>query len=249
MGGGLIILGLATGSVAASSQASERGPILTFAAAVLVALITWYATDRRQERQIAAERQREAQRLRAERERLDRQLAAEREREDVQHLREFLDELAREVELCAGAYTDASSALEELVKLRSSGGLGSEFERTVLEAESHVAGLRQQAQKVIIAGRERHRRAQLRLEPDHPLMAAHKAFLDLLERGIALLKLEARDPVDCLNEASELSSKAFREWRNLSDEARRLVGAQVANSHLALSDGGRDSPSLDLSSA
>jgi hypothetical protein len=65
VGGGTVVIGAAAVAVAAST--TETGPILAFVAALMVALITAYTTNRRQQRSLDEERDRLATQLRHER--------------------------------------------------------------------------------------------------------------------------------------------------------------------------------------
>src|SRR3712207_4053647 len=80
--GGLIVL-VAGGSALGASQTDRTGPVLAFAAAILVAVITWYATDRRQTAALAAEEKRQTDALAAEDKRHTDSLSAEAERHAV----------------------------------------------------------------------------------------------------------------------------------------------------------------------
>jgi hypothetical protein len=79
---------------AAASGSRHAGPILTFVGAILVALIAWYATDRRQRRLLAAEDTRHKAELQAHEKRHAAQLAHDRSLRDLDDLRRFLDEAA-----------------------------------------------------------------------------------------------------------------------------------------------------------
>src|SRR5262245_56170618 len=82
---------VATGvSIYIGAQSSQTGPIIAGAVAVIVALITWYATDRRQDAALEAERQRHRATLDAEQQRFETRLQHEREMQDVNDLREML---------------------------------------------------------------------------------------------------------------------------------------------------------------
>jgi hypothetical protein len=78
---GVVVLIGAGGAAAVASQSDKTAPILAFAGAILVALITWYATDRRQAAALAAEQQR-----------LDAQLRHERDLSERAELLTVLDE-------------------------------------------------------------------------------------------------------------------------------------------------------------
>jgi hypothetical protein len=77
-----VVLGGA--AIYAANGSDHVGPILTFAGALIVAVITWISTDRRQARQLADQQARDVARQADERERLDHQLQAEKARLDAQ---------------------------------------------------------------------------------------------------------------------------------------------------------------------
>lgn len=74
---------IAGGSALGASTTTNTAAYLAFAAAILVAVVTWYATDRRQRMALTAEERR-----------VQRQLAHERLLSDRQELRAFLDGIA-----------------------------------------------------------------------------------------------------------------------------------------------------------
>jgi hypothetical protein len=67
-----------------ATQTDETGPVLAFSGAIVVAVITWVSSDRRQDRALVAERERQSA-----------QLTHDRELADLADLRELLDEAAR----------------------------------------------------------------------------------------------------------------------------------------------------------
>ena len=83
-GGETAVVGGATAittvGIVGASQSSQAGPIIAGVVAFVVALITWYATDKRQSKALAAEEQRQAKALDAEQRRHEATLAAENER-------------------------------------------------------------------------------------------------------------------------------------------------------------------------
>jgi hypothetical protein len=102
--GTAIVVVVAGAAAGGASQAGSAGPYLTFAAAVLVALVTWFATDRRQARQLLAEEKRQAASLAADASRQARELAHDRKLRDLDHLRAALS-------AAAVAYEDAVLAM------------------------------------------------------------------------------------------------------------------------------------------
>ena len=75
-----------------ASQTSKAVPIIAGSVAILVALFTWYATDKRQTKAIAAHEREQERAFRAERERLAAQLRHDRVLADVADLRAVLEE-------------------------------------------------------------------------------------------------------------------------------------------------------------
>jgi hypothetical protein len=110
---------VAVGGAAAygAAQTDHTAPILTFAGAILVALITAFTTNRRQQHQLEAESKRQQLALEAERDRLRLQLAHEREMADLQHVRNLLDD-------AAVALHDADYARYDIEAARMSHGAG-----------------------------------------------------------------------------------------------------------------------------
>jgi hypothetical protein len=98
-------------AILGANQTDSTGPIIAGSVAIIVALVTWYATDKRQSKALAAEERRQIKTLEEERGRLTLQLEHDRELEDVKHLREFLDNAAELYEQSLRATTDAAWAL------------------------------------------------------------------------------------------------------------------------------------------
>lgn len=96
--GGATSAVVVTGLVAAVAGADPAGPIIAACAAVLVALITWFATDRRQRVALEAERTRVQDRI-----------AEDRQADDRRELRIKLDEAARCYVAAREALMDASA--------------------------------------------------------------------------------------------------------------------------------------------
>ena len=102
-------------AVYGATRTDDTGPILAFAAAVLVALITAFTTNRRQQHALEAESERQRRALDAESERLRLQLAHDREMADLGDTRELLDD-------AAVALHDADYARYEVEKARMTHG-------------------------------------------------------------------------------------------------------------------------------
>jgi hypothetical protein len=83
-----LAVSVAGGAAVGATQVNNTPALLAFIGAIFVALITWYATDRRQARVIAADR-----------ERLEAQLAHDRELNDLSELRTVLDETLAAIEI------------------------------------------------------------------------------------------------------------------------------------------------------
>jgi hypothetical protein len=119
LGEGALLLAVAGGAAVGASQSSQTGPILAFAGALIVVVITAITTDRRQARQmnadetaqtatLDAERERHSESLKAEGDRLALQLRHDRALLDVQHLREQLDR-------CAAAFEKSRTDVTSLI--------------------------------------------------------------------------------------------------------------------------------------
>jgi hypothetical protein len=88
-----VLVVIAGGAAYGATRSNQTGPVLAFAAALIVATIAAVTAARRLGQQLAAERERTLLQLEAEDSRLQRQLAAEGERQDAQlvHARELAD--------------------------------------------------------------------------------------------------------------------------------------------------------------
>ena len=116
VGGGACVLLVV--AVLGANQTSNTAPIIAGSVAIIVALVTWYATDKRQSRAIRAQEEQQERALQAERDRHRAALAAEADRhaarlrheerqQDIEELRRVLDAtmgaLAAELEAHAEA--------------------------------------------------------------------------------------------------------------------------------------------------
>ncbi|QEC49436.1 hypothetical protein FSW04_18910 [Baekduia soli] len=117
-GAAFVLLAAAAGAGAVLTD--HAGSLLPFFAALLVAGMAWISADRRQGRQITAQREALTAQLEAERERHAAGLAHARELADVDDLRDLLDEAA--VALHVAKYA-ASAARQKHTQLGASVGL------------------------------------------------------------------------------------------------------------------------------
>jgi hypothetical protein len=83
---------IAAGAAAGASQVDATGPILVFADAIIVAIVTWFSTDRRQARELRADARKQERALAAEGKRQAAALAHARELADLSDMRKLLDE-------------------------------------------------------------------------------------------------------------------------------------------------------------
>jgi hypothetical protein len=164
------VAGLATaGGIVVGTQSSQTGPIIAGVVAVVVALITWYATDKRQAKAIAAQEEQHGSDLRAESARHDATLRAERERLDARlaHERELAD--VADLRLVLGAALDAAdlvrSGLIDLVH-----GNGEEEAERQLVSQG-LGGVRKSLNAM-----------GLRLPDGHPVLEAHGDLLAVLRK-------------------------------------------------------------------
>jgi hypothetical protein len=88
---GVLLVGAAGIVGAAHATRTTIGPIIAGSVAIVVAFITWYATDRRQKRELNAEWKRLAETQNAERHRHDNLLRHERQLADVADMRRVLE--------------------------------------------------------------------------------------------------------------------------------------------------------------
>jgi hypothetical protein len=80
-----------------AAQTSQTGPIIAGVVALIVALVTWYATDRRQAKALEAENIRLERQLEAERERQAQVLKQDRETTELAELRRVLADATEKV--------------------------------------------------------------------------------------------------------------------------------------------------------
>jgi hypothetical protein len=116
------IVGTGVG-IAGATQSSQAGPIVAGVVAVIVALITWYATDKRQAKAIVAERERFQQQLDAEAERHRERLAHERDIANLEELRTALDDALKALAACERALREWESAASAYVEAATKHGV------------------------------------------------------------------------------------------------------------------------------
>jgi hypothetical protein len=193
-----------------AAQTSQTGPIIAGVVAIIVALVTWYATDRRQAKAITAQSEQQARELEAEQERLVLQLSHERDLKQLDHLREFFDEAAAVFENAlatarryAKSVRDDTEMTEPIIVETGNAALDAAREMNVLQ-----------------------RRMGLRLPTDHPVYraydAASDAFIawrDSIHDGVML----GSDQID-----DELGFIAVRKWRKFVDQARTELERRAA---------------------
>src|SRR3954471_18476520 len=186
------------GAVAAgASQTDHFAPILAFAGALIVAVLTAVTTNRRQDHQLRAEERRQRAELAAGADRLERQLRSERRRQDVEHMRVLMDEVSAE-----WAHT-----IEGLQRL-SVGALDPDADN---DAEPIYDPARHYPQLLALAAR-----LDLRLGHHHPLAARfHDAVVSLAPAMLRAIVAEKQD-TDAIDKGVE---QAGEHWRELTKEA------------------------------
>lgn len=213
--GAATVVIVAGGAVAAASQSGNVGPYLTFAGAILVALITAWTTNRRQRKQLEAEdrrlgtqladgRERLRQELRAEKERLELQSDNERQLRDLDQVRALLDEVAaayvRMVDLLVVAYGNREAGQHDAEEVPTAG-----------------------SGTALVALRALQFRFILRFFPDHPFVASLGKTINGLSamRGAVTTERWTESTRRAWAEAREA---ATTEWGNFSSTAIRLAG-------------------------
>jgi hypothetical protein len=204
-GGACIV---AAGGIVGAAQTNQAGPIIAGVVAIVVALVTWYATDRRQskaldadqdrqERALTAEQGRHEATLVGERVRLDRRLEHEFQLADVMDLRTVLE--------ASLAAADASFRTSVEVLLR----------------DPVPDRLREEAmavQKVLGHGTNA---LVLRLAEGHPVLAAHARLVEA--HGNLYLAARERDR----STFDVHSATVATVYRELVEAAQNLIGSRL----------------------
>jgi hypothetical protein len=140
VGGGALVLVLGGAYQATqASQASEATPYIAGVVAIAVALITWFATDRRQAKALAAERDRLQRQLDAEAERHRERLVHERQLANLDEVRETMDTVMAAFHALRNAVVDAEMLAERLVATEGSGRVPDEYWDNLDEIEGRQA--------------------------------------------------------------------------------------------------------------
>ena len=203
--GALIVVVIGGGSVLGAAQTSNTGPILAFIGALLVALITWFAADRRQRYSLAAEKAR-----------LDLQLSHERRLNDVEHLRDLLDE-------AIAAYEAVLDKTTELL-VRS--------QREDVDADTwwRLFNAVGDAQYAVVL---MNRRLLLRFPPGASLVQSfdtiRSAFLEAFNEQLWVDVPYEPEKQATINACVARGRSAFIEF---SEAARELIGPEADSGHL-----------------
>ena len=178
---------VAAGSAIGASQSDSTGPVLAFVGAILVALVTWYATDRRQRTALA------------ERERLELQLAHQRHLHDVADLREVLSNTLSAAE-------ETFVLMERVVKALAKDPPTAKARPGTAEKTDELLG----------AMRKSHRDLIVRFPRDDETLAAHGKLLDafnaarltLTPDGIEEFAIHKSEASDALRELVETAQRS-----------------------------------------
>jgi len=193
-----------------ATRTNQTGPIIAGVVAILVALLTWYATDKRQAKALAAERQRHQETLAGERERHRESLRAERERLDARldHERQVVDlaDLRAAVEESLGA--------SDLTFLASAQALHREEQ----EIEDDLAMKLESAHSRLDRGQTA---LLMRLHQEHPIMRAHHDLV--VATGAVRQAALARDH-EAFTESNAAHTVAYM---RLVQAAREMLGSQL----------------------
>lgn len=200
-------------SAFAASESSNAPSLLAFTGALLVALITWYATDRRQTAALMADDRRHRASLDAEQTRLALTLRHERDLNDRQRLRDFLDDAAAVLEDVTTTFLTLSVALDEDVDELGNGGdeCGTESDSDRLEEpQLEQLQLRSEGRSKNLELGAWARKMALRFPSDDRILTAFREAEEALTDG--------------LDAAAEAHPADVRS-RNVSEAGKRLMRA------------------------
>jgi hypothetical protein len=214
--GAALVVVVAGGAAAGASQASTAGPYLTFAAAIIVALITWFATDRRQTRALAAEGERQVRSLDAERARLVLELKHTRAMADLAGLRGLLDE-------AAVALHRASYARDDVWRVGPAGVAQADHERS----DPSRPGIAARLAAAGTALDELAERLAIRLGPETSAVVEFGHAADALRAIDIEINRPHADDVEQFN-AFRSASDAFSAARNAFVAAAAVAGGAQA---------------------
>jgi hypothetical protein len=159
VGGGAVLVIVVSGtSIMATQTSSNAGPILAFIGAVLVSMIAAATAHYRQTAEIHATERRQQRALAAEADRLAQQLEHTRQLDEIAYLRDLVDEAAR-------VYEAADEAIVDLIAL-------ADFDEST---EAMFDALHAIANKAQIKTAELLRRIELRFPPGEPLTISWNA--------------------------------------------------------------------------
>jgi hypothetical protein len=206
------------------TKANETAAALAFGGALIVACVTWIATDRRQDTALDAEDRRHRAALDAEGKRLQQRLAHERDLDDRQRMREFLDDLATALDDAVRAYTRMH---EHFRAARIQRGAHHD------EDEEMYGTHRREVAVAVVSLTALARRLELRFPPDHPTVEAFTEAVGALHQGLAPTDPEDfRDPVDRHHDMTRAGGHALTYLKDFT-EAVRSVFTERRDLHAA----------------
>jgi hypothetical protein len=190
-----------------AAQTSQTGPIIAGIVAIIVALVTWYATDRRQAKSIDAQQEAQDRDLEAEQRRHEATLAGERERLDdrLQHERKLADiaEVRKILEHAFDAVDELMRAAGDVVISNDAWSVEHVLEQIVPRYWALNSGANA---------------LSIRLARDHGILRAHRALLDTCD-GV-LDACTAHDET-ALNAAAKAVGEARRKLTEAAKEPLR----------------------------
>lgn len=215
--GGVIVL-IAGGSAVGASGVSNTAAYLTFAAAITVALITWYATDRRQAAALEAEERRQAAALNAEERRLAQQLAHDKELSDRAALRDFLDEIAGAYEELHLDYSRLSVGFQKAQDASLTDDQRQRFSDMAVDAEHKVTDGLLEVSRLT-------RRLALRYPTGHPIVQAISEGLGEITEGLEELDAVHRDRVERSAAMATHAQGSLSAFERFANAVRQAFGA------------------------
>ena len=229
VGGGTTIVVLA--GIAAGSQSSQAAPVIAGIVALAVALITWYATDRRQGAALAAEERRHQATLEAERERFTEQLKAESSRHEAvlrhQERQQDIDELRRILDNAAAVLAELNHDWLDFIRARWRVDSASEDPDVAKAAYRTAREQLARTRRTLVDARYR---ASMRLGTQHEAVRALGKLEKLMREGVKTF------PLDLNTDQRDVAMAKVR------DEARLLTNQfqAAASEEIGVR---RDSPS------
>lgn len=206
---------VAGGGIVVATQTTQAGPIIAGVVAVVVALVTWYATDKRQAKALAAEEERQRTALASERERLREQLDHDRQARELAELRKVLDEATDLLHAAAAQLSEVDWLWRNL------------GDAPTVEQLANAKAADMKLGDAVIGTEGARFRLSLRLGRKHAVIVAFEGVLRELESLYRFVNPDHQMSEDDAKAITQLRATFVNRLGVFRDEALKIVGSRL----------------------